>query len=157
MPHPDLTPDLGRLIVSYVRSGCYSWLAAEAAGVSRSLFEDWLRRGRSGEPPYRAFFDEIQQAQAQARVRAEVAVLQSHPLYWLRYGPGRETTDTPGWSVPVPALAASEQTNVLHSPPILKLLQALEEVLRRHPEAREAVLVAFKSFDTSSRPLLPPS
>ena len=38
-------------------------------------------------------------AHAQARLRAEAAVLRKVPLAWLRFGPGRDRgPDAPGWT-----------------------------------------------------------
>ena len=138
-----LTPEVHKQIVSYIRSGCYEWLAAEAAGVPRALFEEWLRRGLAGMRAYRAFAEEVSRARAQARARAEIAAFEKDPGFWLRHGPGRETSTAPGWSGPVRPLATTAQANALESLSVLELLQVLDEALRSHPEARAAVLQAI--------------
>ena len=152
MPRPRLTPPVRRMIISYIRSGCYDWLAAEAAGVPRAVFEDWLRRGQAGARAYRAFAQEVVQARAQARAAAEVAAHQRDPLFWLRHGPGRETSSTPGWSVPVRPLVTATHANALESLTVLQLLQLLDASLRAYPEARAAVLQAIDQLHLQDPP-----
>jgi hypothetical protein len=99
-----LTAEVGRQVVAFVRAGAYPHVAAEAAGIDRDVFEGWLRRGAaSAAEPYRSFRRDVRQAHAQARVRAEVAVLQDRPFEWLRAGPGK---DDPGWTSPARARPA---------------------------------------------------
>src|SRR5215207_800487 len=94
-----LSPEVHRNIVAFIRAGAYSWVAAEAAGVSKTTFHRWLQRGAE-EPRgrYREFADDVRQAQAQARVAAETEVRRTSPVSWLRYGPGRERPGEPGWT-----------------------------------------------------------
>lgn len=94
-----LTPEVHERIVAYIRAGSYAWVAAEAAGVSKTTFYRWVQRGEQEHSgPYRAFADEVRQAQAQARVGAEIEVRRDSPQTWLRYGPGRDRPDAPGWT-----------------------------------------------------------
>lgn len=94
-----LTPDVHQRIVAYIRAGAFAWVAAEAAGVSKSSFHRWLQRGeREGRGRYFDFGEEVRQAQAQARVAAETEVRKSSPATWLRYGPGRDRPGEPGWT-----------------------------------------------------------
>jgi hypothetical protein len=84
------TPDGARLIVSLVRAGASLPYAAEAAGIPRRVFGDWLARGRlSEEPPFGPFYRQVLAARGQARTRAETEVLQKDPKFWLRYGPAQ--------------------------------------------------------------------
>src|SRR5438105_1422557 len=88
-----LTPAVEQAILAYVRAGGFPHVAAEAAGVPRAVFERWLARGQEpgGPAKYRAFLEAVRQAQAQARLGAEVSARDDKPLDWLRSGPGRET------------------------------------------------------------------
>jgi len=140
MPRFRLTSPVQKQIISYIRLGCYDWLAAEAVGVPRLVFSDWLQRGQAGARAYRELALQVLQAKAQARAVAEMAAFKLNPLSWLRYGPGRETGAEPGWTVSVRPLVTTAQANALESVPVLELLQALDHALRGHPEAREAVL-----------------
>jgi hypothetical protein len=137
-----LTPELQERICSYVRSGGYLHVAAEAAGVPRAVFDRWVRRGsgRKRLRRYRAFVVAIRQAAAQGRLMKEMEVLREKPLDWLRYGPGRETTDTPGWtSAGKPAFGpAGDGGNLLENPVVLAWLHELVERLTPTPEARLA-------------------
>jgi hypothetical protein len=75
------TADLARQIAAFVRAGGFPHVAAEALGVPREVFEDWLRRGSEGRGPavYGILFREVLQAHAQARLTAEVSVLDHLP------------------------------------------------------------------------------
>ncbi len=96
---PSLTPAVEKVIVAYVRAGGYPHVAAEAAGIPREVFDDWLRKGEAGRPlKYKQFVEALHQAEAQARLNAEVAALKDKPMDWLRAGPGKETAAKPGWS-----------------------------------------------------------
>ena len=98
-----LTPAVQQAILAYVRAGGFPHIAAEAAGVPREVFEHWLERGRGPRAPdkYRALLEGVRQAEAQARLGAEVSALNDKPLDWLRSGPGRETPDRAGWTATV--------------------------------------------------------
>src|SRR5580698_9687677 len=98
-----LTPQLSKDIASSIRAGGYPHVAGEAWGVPKDVFDDWLKRGnqKNAWEPYRTFAIEVRQAFAQARLRAEAASYEKDPKLWLVHGPGRETEEQPGWSVPV--------------------------------------------------------
>src|SRR3954465_4955169 len=105
-----LTAAVQQSIVAYIRAGGFAEVAAEAAGVRRAVFLGWLRKGDAPDarPRYRAFAEAVRQAQAQARLGAEVSARNDKPLDWLRNGPGRETTRQSGWTANVrPASAKS--------------------------------------------------
>jgi hypothetical protein len=50
------------------------------------------------DQPCVVFFAEVRQARAQARQVAEARVFAESPFNWLRYGPGRERDQEPGWT-----------------------------------------------------------
>jgi hypothetical protein len=100
-----LTPEVQQKIVAFVRAGSYDWVAAEANGVDRQTFWEWIRRGEGREHPdrpptdlYANFAKEVREARAQARSAAEVEVRQANPEFWLRCGPGKERPGEPGWT-----------------------------------------------------------
>src|SRR5262249_18422162 len=103
-------------------------------------FAYWMRCGkaRRPQPLYRAFYEKVQQAQAQARVTAEAQALKRAPLSWLRYGPGRETGRLPGWTDPVkPAkLERGPHPSIAR---MQELVSPLLEGLDAFPEARAAL------------------
>ena len=138
-----LTPEVQGQIVSSIRAGGYPHVAAEAWGVPKSVFEDWIKRAArdKAREPYRSFGNEVRAAHAQARLRAEIEIYQADPKCWLVHGPGRETAAGPGWSVLVkPAAAEPEDGNVLFSGAVMALFQVVIKTLEPFPEAR--VLVA---------------
>ena len=94
-----LTAEVQHQILSFVRAGSYDWVAAEAAGISKSTFYRWMRQGeQAADGIYFDFHGEVRQARAQARVAAEAEVRRDNPLAWLRYGPGRQRPGEPGWT-----------------------------------------------------------
>jgi hypothetical protein len=144
MPRPpSLTPDVEARILGYIRAGGFAHVAAEAAGVPRETFADWLDRGsRTGaREPYRSFARQVREALAQARLRAEIAVMDKTPLHWLRYGPGRETAEAAGWTGTVrPASATPERKeSVLTSPDWAEVWELLRAALEGYPELRAAL------------------
>lgn len=92
--------------LQYIRIGAFAWVAAEALGISPDAFYRWLRWGKEskkkGNGIYRKFYEDVTQAQAQARLMAEVKVAQEDPKYYLRIGPGRtrvlDDMTLPGWT-----------------------------------------------------------
>jgi hypothetical protein len=139
---PRLTPQLEQTIVAYIRAGGWPWIAAEAAGLPRTVFDRWMERGNTDDarPAYRRFRQAILQAHAQARLGAEVAVLKGKPLDWLKSGPGRESPPRSGWTSaarpPAPPRAAPA---TLDDPQVQQLFAQLLEVLTPWPEARVTV------------------
>jgi len=134
-----------RQILSYVRAGAYPHIAAEAAGIPAELFGRWLlKKGKK----WTEFADELRQAAAQARIRAEIEVIQANPRAWLREGPGREMPDSPGWSGIVrPIIQSVTNVNVLASPEWNQLWSVILSVLGQYPEARAALAEALGEFD----------
>jgi hypothetical protein len=140
-------------ILTYIRSGAYPQVAAEAAGVHRKTFLDWLGQGEKAKArePYRSFARSVRQAAAMARVKAETDLREKDPRFWLKHGPGRETPEYPGWTGEVkpvdlqdphalPAVDGPEW-NALCS----KMLAALEAF----PEARLALAEVMKGMTTN--------
>ncbi len=87
-------------VVEAIKGGAFDWVAAEAAGIGRRTFYDWLARGEGGHRGYIEFLVRVRQARAEARICAESLVRQRDPLSWLRLGPGRERDGEPGWAAP---------------------------------------------------------
>ena len=143
--HP--TPVLCQQICAFIRAGGYAPVAAEAAGVPRRVFEKWLARGqkRRARATYRTFAEAIRQAEAQARLNAEMAAYKKDAMNWLKSGPGRETGNRPGWSMPVRARPAGEgrEVNPLLQPAAARMLAALLQALTPFPEARAAAAAAL--------------
>jgi hypothetical protein len=141
-----LTPVLGEQIAGAIRAGGYPHVAAEAFGVPKEIFDDWLKRGNEKDPwePFKSFALAIREAFAQARLRAETAEFKKDPKLWLIHGPGREREQQPGWSVSVkPAAPSDEARNALCDPELMQLFQKVLEVLRPFPEARQRVAQAL--------------
>jgi hypothetical protein len=140
MPPPRLTDSLEQEIISYIRAGSYPEGAAETAGVPLEVFRDWLARGEAPRAQrYRAFVHAIRKALAFARVGAEVTVRTDRPLDWLRYGPGRETADRPGWTASVrPRTTHDSSPSPLTDPRAQAVFTQLLTALDPFPDARAA-------------------
>lgn len=63
-----LTPEAQKKIVEYVREGSYISTACVAAGVARSTFYNWEARAIKGQEPFKSFFDDLGQVEAQAEI-----------------------------------------------------------------------------------------
>jgi hypothetical protein len=137
-----ITPEQQERICSCIRSGSYPHAAALAAGVPRRVFTRWMRK--RGEK-YARFRRAIREAEGLARVSAETRTHNKNPLAWLKYGPGKETEETPGWSnAPRGGRRGEKQTaSVLAQRQTRELLAVLLRVLEAYPEARAAVAEAL--------------
>ena len=134
---PRLTSNLRQQILAGIRSGGYPQVAAAAWGVTAALLQSWLERGRGAKArePYVSFAADVTQAEAQARLRAEVALFGDDPRIWLHHGPGRETSDQPGWSSVVKAAAASaSERNALLDPRLMALFADMMTLLEPQPD-----------------------
>ncbi|MFO0845889.1 MAG: hypothetical protein U0797_26490 [Gemmataceae bacterium] len=138
-----LTDDVERSILSFIRAGGFAHVAAEAAGVPREEFEGWLARPG---PRYRAFALAVRQAEAQARLRVEVAVLDARPLDWLKSGPGKPRHDFPGWTAAARATAVREDASGLARREIQDLLAALLDVVGDRPDVRGLLADVASNF-----------
>lgn len=152
---PRLTPELQQRIVATIRAGGYPHVAAQAAGVSAALFDEWLERGRAegAWEPYRSFAEDVREAAAQARLRAETALFQDEPKRWLAHGPGRESAASPGWSAAVkPAASVAEGHRALLDPTFLEFVRELLEALKLFPEAHRhlAELPSVRNLDRAA-------
>ena len=86
------------------------------------------------------FAEEVRQAEAQARLGAEVAALKDKPMDWLKAGPGKETAAKPGWSaLAKPRAGGDKPTPLLLDPAVQTFLRTLLSALEAYPEARAAV------------------
>jgi hypothetical protein len=143
MNEPKLTAELARGILAGIRAGGFPHVAAAAYGVDLSMWQRWLRRGRRrhAREPYRTFVRKVEEAQAQARLRAEIAVLEKDTRGWLKHGPGRDLPGRPGWAALVrPAPPTGKQgADWLASPEFLRIAALLRAALAPHPEALAAV------------------
>ena len=152
-----LTLALQEKIAAYIRAGGFAHIAAESAGLPRDVFAHWLERGeRPGAAAnYRTFARVIREAEAQARLQAELSVRGDKPLDWLKAGPGKAGADNPGWTNPGKAGDASttkagkterEKTwsEVLH------LFGRCAEQLAAFPDARAALSAWLASLSASN-------
>jgi hypothetical protein len=139
-----LTLALQEKIVAFIRAGGFAHVAAEAAGLPREVFARWLERGeRSGAPAnYRAFARAIREAEAQARLQAELNVRSDKPLDWLKAGPGKASADNPGWSNPGKSggsTAADKIDRAQVWSEVMHLFGRCAEQLAAYPDARAAL------------------
>ena len=134
-----LTPETHKAIVAAIRAGAYDWIAAQANGVDRQTFLNWMRRGeRERINPYLNFRIDVLTARAQARLSAEIEVRKDQPFNWLRFGPGREREDAPGWTE-TKEVKHSGGLAVVQSDEWLRIAAALDLALEPYPDARLAV------------------
>lgn len=141
-------PRLADRILSYIQSGGYPLVAAEAAGVPGEVFLQWMEWGekKRAREPYRSFARGVRQAVAHGRLIAELAVHEKDPKFWLTHGLGKPTADAPGWTGEVKA--STTQDAAEHAGHRDAQWQTLYTVLMRalaeFPEARLAVAQALR-------------
>ena len=144
-----MPPEVRSQILGTIRAGGYPHIAAEAWGMPKETFDDWIRRGEEpkAREPCRSFARDVRLAHAQARLKAELSVFESDPKIWLIHGPGRETDDSPGWSISVkPAELSVAGRNVLLDPELMRLFHIVMQALEPHKEARLEVALALSKY-----------
>ena len=134
------TPEITHTITSYLQAGGTPGIAAQAAGISEQTFNRWITRGKTSRAPraLKAFFKAVEQAHAQARLRAEIAAFNDKPLEWLKSGPCKGEVE---WGK-----KASGKKPVIDPLPQIhtqKFLQLLLKVLQAYPDARKALADAM--------------
>lgn len=146
-----ITAELTKQIAAAIRAGAYPHVAAESFGVPKNVFDQWMEWGTTGKKrqPYKGFAEDIKQAQAQARLRAEMEVFSDDPKAWLKSGPGKEKHDEPGWTgIVKPILTGSTQNiNVFTNPDFLKLMAIMRGVLAPYPDLLERIQKAIEQPD----------
>jgi hypothetical protein len=141
-----LTLALQEKIVAYIIAGGFPQVAAEAAGLPREVFNQWLEQGEHPDAPplYRAFARAVREAEAQTRLHAETKVHAAKPLDWLKTGPGKESADHPGWTNPgkpggATETDASKRDSAARWSDIFHLFGRCAEQLAAYPDARAAL------------------
>ena len=126
-----LSDEQKALILAAVEAGATDHTAAQAAGIAPRTFRE-LRQRAEGRHPTRgalpqlaAFFQQVDQAGARARIKREIEVAQSNPALWLK-NKARSKPGMEGWSEPVPD--EPEDAEPLHVP-TPEELQAMVDAL----------------------------
>lgn len=149
-----LTPEVQQQLCAFIRAGAYRRVAARAAGIPIEVFEDWMRRGsRRGDShrTYRDFRDAVEGAEAAARVLAEVNAYQNNPLAWLKFGPGKERADTPGWSGLAKARAGGGAPTGVTLRELRAFWVAIVSVLGPYPELRAQMAEAVAQVEVAGQ------
>lgn len=90
------TPEIIETVANIVREGATTAVVAEACGISRRTYFNWMAWGEEGKEPYAEFYRQVKLAKAQARAATEIAIRRLNPLVWLTRGPARFDEDA--WS-----------------------------------------------------------
>jgi hypothetical protein len=126
-----LTMELQERICAFIRQGAYDYSAAEACGISRQTFFEWLARGegrdqvRPGNRRYAEFARAVRRAQGEARVLAEIQIKKIDPKWWLSRM-HRDKPGEPGWSNP-PKTALPGDGNQLTIVAVRRFLGQIEQ------------------------------
>jgi len=152
-----LTPQIIDAIVERVRVGVFPYIAAQAVGIPKSTFYDWMRRGEKGRKPFSELLARVREAAATARSNAELRVFRDKPLEWLRLGPGREKPGEPGWTEsPTTLRVEGGDTPVrlqpVHPVPIQTLAAAFAELQRLgYIQPGEQGKLLFSEYDQATK------
>jgi hypothetical protein len=151
---PPLTAELQQQILASIRAGGYAHIAAQAWGVLEGRWRRWLAAGRrrGAREPYRSLYRLVRQAKAQARLKAEMAVLGKDPRFWLKNGPGKEADEAPGWAT-ARAARTPAPADAIRQADLKRFMDTLRTGLADHAEALEVVdrLVGMPGTDTMRR------
>lgn len=148
-----LTPELENQILASIRAGAFPHVAAAAWGITTDQWQTWTDP-KQKRTKYRTFARKVRQAQAVARLRAEMEAYQGDPMFWLKNGPGKEGPDNPGWTAIVrPMIREGNRTiNLFTSPDFVSFMATLRQVLSPYPDALKALADAIDSKPTLALP-----
>src|SRR5262245_5572955 len=93
-----LTPELENQILAAIRAGGFPHVAAAAFGVPKEVLDGWIDQGTKRKrkiEPFTSFARKLDQAQATARLAAEMKCHTDDPRLWLRSGSGRRRRHRP--------------------------------------------------------------
>jgi hypothetical protein len=87
----------------------------------------------------------VHEAAARARLKAEMETYEADGRFWLRHGPGKETSHAPGWSaLAKPVFEAGGETGgLLASRDFQHAVTRILDALNPIPQARELAAAAF--------------
>lgn len=77
-----LTRETSNRILAVLRAGGYDETAANAAGISRQQFYEWLKRGRNGDRPYDLFLAGVEEARAEGESRNVMLIAKAAQSNW---------------------------------------------------------------------------
>lgn len=132
-----LTTELEQQILASIRAGGYAHVAAAAWGVPEQLWQKWQRwgTGKEARQPYRELLHKVEQAQGQARLKAEMAAMEADPRGWLKHGPGKERPGNPGWAaLAKPAPGRDPALDLFTAPAFLQFMNRLRKILAPYPD-----------------------
>jgi hypothetical protein len=66
---PKLTAERSRIVVKAIRDGNTRACAAALAGIDPDTLQEWLRKGREGDPAYARFAEEVRSADGRIESR----------------------------------------------------------------------------------------
>jgi hypothetical protein len=129
------------IIVNLIGHGSFPHIAAEAAGVPRRVFEEWMEAGaKQHRGRQRDFWREVSQATARIRAFIETQVKTTDPKFWLRFGPGKQGGTMLGWGPPTKRRPGKSQSKDDWQPEFFALLGEIAQRLQDMPEARLVIL-----------------
>jgi hypothetical protein len=148
-------PEKAEAILVSIRAGAYPQVAAEAAGVHRKDFLDWVARGENpkarSRAKFRTFAAKVREAMASARLQVELDVREKDPRFWLKHGPGREKPDYPGWAGEVKSSDSDpDALPAIDGPEWNRICHLILTALSPFPEARLALADVMKAMTDKS-------
>jgi len=133
-------PDTVQELLQAVEDGNYIETACDLAGVPKQTFYEWLKRGETGETPFKQFADAIKRASARAEGQeiAKVRKAGEDPRFWAasmtylerrhpeRWARRQEGNDGPKVVVQIGVRDADVQVSLISSNPPSSSLSPLE-------------------------------
>lgn len=122
-----LTPALQAEIEALFRAGNYTVTVCAAAGVARSTFNGWMKRGEGAAEPYRGFRVAVDQARAVGEARNVAQIAQAAAKDWKAAAWLLERSAPDRWARP----ARKDDDPQPAQAPATKTASVLDELARR--------------------------
>lgn len=156
-----LTKRLIEEVCALVRAGAFDWVAAGAAGISRTTFYRWLQEAQLPKAGVlkREFRDQLELARCEARAAVEIRVNSADPKFWLRNGPGKTRKGQPGWTDPMGEAPVDGETGdtipIVDDGALLAKMVGIRDRLRRErSKAEEATMAQDGAKGGKSKPVV---
>ena len=130
-PGIKLSDEQRQLILGAIERGATDHAAAQAAGIAPRTFRELHQRAegrhptRGPLPQLAAFFQQVDEASARARIKREIEIADSDPKHWLKHQ-ARSRPGLDGWTEPIPEAA---EVAALHVPTIEEIQATVAELL----------------------------
>ena len=142
--HSKITPEITKKIAGYIKSGNYPEVAASLAGIDRSTFYRWIKKGNNAKSGlHKIFCDSIKEAEDYAEAAAVERVRKAGDENWTALAWWLERKHPKKWS-------RKQQIDLEHSGEIKQKVTSNDSLLN-DPDYIQAKAKVMDEYYASKR------